>query len=89
MQFWRDFELTLIALPQSLKEAQSLAVQLHLYYAEPDFQRNLLMEKFASAPSEFDHNELIVELDRMQKEHTVLFSGEPVEPREKSSSWNN
>ncbi|CAG7825299.1 unnamed protein product [Allacma fusca] len=57
----------------NLKEAQSLAVQTHLYFAEPDFSRNHLMEIFTSSPSEFQYKELMKELDRMEDKHNDLF----------------
>jgi hypothetical protein len=57
----------------SLKEAQSLAVQTHFYFAEPTIQRNHLMELFASSPSEFQYKDLIKELERMEDEHHELF----------------
>jgi len=57
----------------TLQEAQNLAVQIHLYFAEPNFNRNVLLEKFVSEPSYFKHDDLIIALEEMEAEHPELF----------------
>lgn len=49
----------------NVSEAMCLANQLHRYYGEMDIQRQKVLERFTYAPTEFQHMDLIVELERM------------------------